>query len=327
MSLKSLFESVDPKGELFSEAVITGIEQALAARIDEKVQETTAILVLEHSANINQLNEAHALLVEQKLQEQDSEHAAVIESLVESIDKSHTEKLKEIADMIDKNYADKITTMKESMDVELKEKVSKVRKYFKDKHESNLVEAVSKYVDGIIDEVIPKSASVDKVKLERYENIYTDMRKRLLVTDSFVQGEVKEAVMEAKAALDDRDKKINELMTERTELDYKLQKMEAGKLLESKLVGMDDAQAAYLRKFFEHASHVTEITTKLNEAVSAYESTKRRERDILVEETKTKQPVVKSVIPSVVIPSAPRSAPVNTESDSLSVYIKKSLKH
>jgi hypothetical protein len=144
---------------------------------------------------------------------------------------------------------------------------------------------VSDYLDATLEESIPEKVVVDYHKLRKLEKLFENMRTQLLVTDEFVQSEVREAVMEAKGMLEDKDKKINDLLVEKVTMKKMLGKNEAESLLESKVKNMPMKKVAYLNTFFKNADKA-KIESKFNEACVAFDRQEKSERQKLVNESK-----------------------------------------
>jgi hypothetical protein len=209
------------------------------------------------------------------------------QSLAESASKYKTEleDTKKLMEAKDIEHAEKMKTIVEKVDKSFTKKLQEAINTMKDKNDMELAKKVSDYLDATLEESIPEKVVVDYHKLRKLEKLFENMRTQLLVTDEFVQSEVREAVMEAKGMLEDKDKKINDLLVEKVSMKKMLGKNEAESLLESKVKNMPMKKVAYLNTFFKNADKA-KIESKFNEACVAFDRQEKSERQKLVNESK-----------------------------------------
>lgn len=191
-------------------------------------------------------------------------------TLLEKMDTEHAEKMKTIVEKLDNSYAKK-----------LQEAINTL----KDKNDMNLARKISDYLDATLEESIPEKIVVDYHELRKLQKLFENLRTQLLVTDEFVQKEVREAVMEAKSMMESKDKQINELLVEKVTMKKMIGKNEAEALLESKVKNMPVKKVAYLNTFFKNADKA-KIESKFNEACEAFDRQEKSERQKLVNESK-----------------------------------------
>ena len=143
--------------------------------------------------------------------------------------------------------------------------------------------------------------AVNMAKVARYDEIFSEMRKLLVVSDEFVNSEIKEAVEDAKQQLDEKTDSINELMLEKIAMAKAIERLEAKSLLREETENMTAGEKAYITNFFENAN-VEEINSKLNEAVRAYDNDMTRKKEKLLSETKkTVIPVVQNEVEEIIL--------------------------
>jgi len=209
------------------------------------------------------------------------------QSLAESASKYKTEleQTKKLMEAKDIEHAEKMKTIVEKVDKSFTKKLQEAINTMKDKNDMELAKKVSDYLDATLEESIPEKVVVDYHKLRKLEKLFENMRTQLLVTDEFVQSEVREAVMEAKGMLEDKDNKINDLLVEKVTMKKMLGKNEAESLLESKVKNMPMKKVAYLNTFFKNADKA-KIESKFNEACVAFDRQEKSERQKLVNESK-----------------------------------------
>ncbi len=136
---------------------------------------------------------------------------------------------------------------------------------------------------------MPQDQLVDMAKLNRLEEAQKEMKNILCVNDEYIQEEVKEAILDGKAKLDEKDRQINELMEAKMNLKKSINENKSAELLESKLKHLDAKTASYLKARFEGSS-VEEITESFNSAKSAFAQTEAKRLD---EARKENQSVIK----------------------------------
>lgn len=276
--LKKKLNSLDPA--LFTEEV----QNQLVSIVESKIEEAkTAAFTEGFERATTTLDEDHADKLTAILEKIDTDHAEKLQKLVEQIDEDHTAKLQKLVESIDEDHTAKLQLTLEALDTDHTAKLEKVKAFYESKYETMMVEKISEYLDTYLEECAPAEAVVNTIKLNRLEEAVTAIKKVLVLSDDFVNSEISEAILEAKAEIDSRDKKINALMVEKIELTKKLKKDEAIKLLESKTSGMAPAKAAYVNKYFE-GSTIDEISAKLDEAVTAFEVDQRAKRSELMTE-------------------------------------------
>lgn len=288
--LKKICEKLDP--QIFTEEIQTELVKLVESKV--KLAEDTGFEkgYIEGKKLVESLDKDHTEKIQKLVESIDEDHAKKLEKMATKIDESHTEKMEKLVEAIDTDHTAKMEKLIESIDedhtAKLQEVIDTANKLVSEAKETKLnesVDALSKYLDTYLEEVIPASKIADTVKLTRLEETFNKMKEILVINDDFVQTEIKEAIEDAKQIIDNKDGKINELMVEKIELKQKVNKHEAEQLLESKLVKFAPAKKAYIKKFFKDAD-VKEISERLDEAVKAYDKEDALKHEMLVEKNK-----------------------------------------
>ena len=283
--LKQILESVDPAGEVFTEAAQTQFVELIEARVNEKVEDA-----------LTEQDTAHAEKLKTVLEHIDTDHAEKLEQVLEHIDADHTEKLETILEHIDTDHTEKLEQVLEHIDADHTEKLQEIIDHYETKlsegttvveADESLIEHVSEYLDHFIAESVPAQAVVKEARLDKLETIISEMRKTLLVTDEYVETEIAEAVEDAKTQIDTGKTELNEALNANIELKKQIKQLEAQSLLESKVRGYTESKKLYINKLFEGKS-ADEITQQLDEAVKAYDN-EINEKRRLIKEEKIKQ--------------------------------------
>jgi len=297
--LKQILEKVDPNFEIFTEAVQEEFVSLIESKIDQAKQAAFEVgneRLLEqdadHAQKLTALVEAidadHAEKLESLVEAIDSDHAAKLENLMEAIDTDHAEKLQNLVEAIDDDHTDKLQAMLEAIDADHVAKLKAVIKKYETETEDRIVEGVSDYLDTYIEESMPSNELADLAKLQRLEEAYTQIRKIVAVNDDFIQEEVKEAMIDAKIQLDEKQSKIDSLLAEKVQMRKEFRQFEAQQVLEEKTKDMPAKKRAYVRSFLKEATSSDEVLEMLVEAETAYDDGYRAEREQLITENADK---------------------------------------
>jgi hypothetical protein len=117
-----------------------------------------------------------------------------------------------------------------------------------------MVEKLDKYFDTYLEAVQPKEVVLDAAKLERLEKSIAAIKEILMISDDFVQGEVKQAVAEAKDMLDAKDAEINKLLIEMAEIRRSDKIKDAKTYLESRIEKASPKLRSFLEVTFKGAT-------------------------------------------------------------------------
>jgi hypothetical protein len=297
-----ILAKIDPEKKILTESVQTELVTLMEAK-DKQIKETAfteASKVMDKK--IAQLNEEHEAKIKTELEKQNSELTVKAKTLVESIDKKHVAKLEKFIEVNDKVKTEKLrkaikkidesnTTKLEMIVGKCKTKIEELKKMaVSDK----IVESVDGFLNEYIKEVLPAPAVVNEAKLNRLEKMYGQMREIVMVNDETFQTEVKEAILDAKKIIEEKEGEIDGLMFEKISLKKKLNKIEAERLLENKTQSLSPKTKAYLEVCFKDAD-VKEIEERFDEAVKAFKDEESKRRTKIVNESASKKKIVDPV--------------------------------
>lgn len=264
--LKQILEKLDPKKDILTESV----HNELIQMVEDKEK------VIKEEAFKRALN-----VTNKKIEELDEEYTKKTEVLINKIDQTHTNALKKLVEDIDKDHCTKLLKVKEF--------------YEKKNISEQVVDGISSFLDTYLTEVTPKAELVDQAKLKMLEKIVNSIKECVMVTDDVVQGEFKEAILDAKKQIDEKNKEIDNLMLEKVTLKQEINKIEVVKLLEDKTKNMAPKLKAYVEMFFKDADKKL-IEEKFDEAVKAFEDEEAKRREKIIAEAKSKKQIVNPVI-------------------------------
>ena len=232
------------------------------------------------------LKEYKEKIMEDALEAIDEDHSKKLEQVIEAIDEDHTEKLEQVLESIDEDHTEKLEQVIEAIDEDHTEKLRMVI----EKYENGLLEEVtakvSDFLDVYLEDTLPEDTVVDKVKLEQLEDIVENIRKAVVLSDIAMNEELKEAFLDGKQMLEDKEKEINQLMLEKIEISKKIKKMEADALLEDKCKNLSPKLVAYLETRFKD-SDKEEIEEQFVEAVKAFNEDEQLIREELQQQVQS----------------------------------------
>lgn len=288
--LKQMLAKLD--SEIFTESVQNELVQIVEEKVIAAKKQALEEAAVQHAKNIEELDEQYSKKLEELMEAVDEDHAKKLKDATDTLDEDHAKKLKELEDAIDEDHSkkmqdvidsldedhtDKLEKIVKAMDEQYAQKLQEIADAYEAKYETKMVEKLSDYLDTYLEECAPTNVIVDNVRLQKLEETVTQLKKVLHISEISLNDEVREAIIEAKSALDEKDKIINSLMTEKINLNKKFKQNEAKTLLEQKTKDMSPAKAAYINRFFNNAS-VEDINERLDEASRAYEKDRKNSR-------------------------------------------------
>ena len=252
----------------------------------------------DHTAKLSKFNEMvdenHGAMLEQVLDKIDGEHCGKLELVLEALDEKHAEMLRNVINAIDDDHT---------------EKLQKLHDVVTESKDEQLVDKLSMYLKTYLEEVSPTAGMVDAAKLERYTKMFESIKQLLFVNDDYVQTEIKEALEDAKAQIDESNKKVDALMFEKVALNEKLEDKKAKAVLEAKLAKSPAKMRAHCEATFKGAS-AEEIEEKFQTVIEAFEADEKERREQIIDESKTE-----GVKPAVVIADAAPAPTVQKKID------------
>lgn len=217
------------------------------------------------------------------LEAQDTLYADQLKTLVSTIDKDHTKKMKKLVEAVDRGNAQKL--------------VKVVNKYERDslveskKFKAQIVNTMSAYLD----EFLLESISVDDLK-QAVDNktaysVLEGLRKALSVDSVLMKESVKEAVMDGKNKLVEKETKLNDLSTRYNTLEKENESLKKNMFLESKVSGFNSDKKAFLKKAFTDKP-LAYIQENMDYAIRLFDK-KEKEKLVTIREEAISQRKVK----------------------------------
>jgi hypothetical protein len=285
--------------DLITEETLTAVHEAFEAAVNEKAEQRAELAV---EAATTKLDEDHAAKLESLIESIDTDHTAKLQKLVETIDFDHAQKLKAVLTKIDEDHTAKLEAVVGKYETTLKEEAESFR--------SRLVDEISNYMDLYLEKVVPTSQVNEAVENIRSRKVLDEIRKLVGINEEFINGEIKDALIDGKTTIDSLKKELNEALEANTVLNAKLNNAEAKILLEEKTKDMPESTKAYVSKLLrgkspeyiqENYQYVVEMFEKetseqvedAKEKVASriVEAVDRPETETLVEEAISRPPV------------------------------------
>jgi len=273
--------------DILTEESLKAITEAFEKKVDEKVN----------------------LAVESALIKQDEEYSAKLEKVLEAIDADHTDKLTKIVSKIDEAHAAKfehaLKTIDESHSAKLEKLVSRYEGALKneaDTFKKNIVENVSSYLELYIDKAIPAQQIQEATQNTRSRKIINEIKRLVSLDETFVNENVKEALMDGKRQIDEANEKAATAAKESALLLEKVAIIERDLLLEKKIANLPAPKKAYmLRMLGEKDSKF--INENFEYASDLYEKREEENLQVLKESTAPKTRGIDRVVTEDVKPA------------------------
>jgi hypothetical protein len=229
--------------DLITEETLTAVHEAFETAVNEKAEQRAHLAV---EAVTSKIDEDHAAKLEQLVESIDADHTAKLQKLVETIDFDHAVKLKKVLEKVDQDHTGKLQQVVEKYETALKEEAESFR--------ARLVDEISNYMDLYLEKVVPTQQVNEAVENIRSRKILDEVRKLVGINEEFVNGEIKDALIDGKNTIDSLKKELNEALEANTSLNSKLNNAEAKILLEEKTKDMPESTKAYVSKLLRGKS-------------------------------------------------------------------------
>lgn len=217
------------------------------------------------------------------LEAQDTLYADQLKTLVSTIDKDHTKKMKKLVEAVDRGNAQKL--------------VKVVNKYERDslveskKFKAQIVNTISAYLDEFLNESISVDDLRQAVDNKTAYNVLEGLRTALSVDSALMKESVKEAVMDGKNKLVEKETKLTDLSAKYNTLMEENESLKKNMFLESKLSGFNSDKKTFLKKAFTDKP-LTYIQENMDYAIRLFDK-KEKEKLVSIREEAISQRKVK----------------------------------
>ena len=260
--------------DLISEETLNELENTFQQAVEEKANEKIEL----ETENVRQkLDESYTEKLQTLIEKIDVDHSAKLKKLVEAIDTDHAVKLQKLVKGIDKKYTGMLKQVVEKYETQM----SAEAKSFQDR----LVEEVSNYLDLYIDKALPKEQISEAVENIRAANQIKQIRQIVGITEEFVDGEIKEALVDGKNTIESLRSELNSVLKENADLTLKKNKAEAFILLEKKTAELPSAKKNFINKLLGNKSPEY-IEENFSYVVDMFEKESQEEVELIKESVK-----------------------------------------
>jgi hypothetical protein len=248
--------------DLVTEETLTTVYEAFEQAVTEKAQQKAEQIAEEKlNEQTEKLQEKIDLEVEAALLKVDEDHSEKLQKLVESIDADHTAKLEKLIEAIDTDHTAKLQKVLKKIDESHTEMLQQVISKYETalateakEFQSNLVSEVSNYLDLYLTKTVPTEQISEAVNNIQARKTLDAIRGLVAIDESYIDGEVKEALQDGKKIIDSLKKELNEAVSVNTELNHKLNEVEANLLLEQKTKELPTSTKGYVTKLLKGKS-------------------------------------------------------------------------
>jgi len=312
--------------DLVTEETLTTVYEAFEQAVNEKATQKAEQISEEKLTEQNEkLQEKISLEVEAALLKVDEDHSEKLQKLVESIDADHTAKLQKLIEAIDTDHTAKLQKVLKKIDESHTEMLQKVidkyenalvaeAKEFRD----NMVSEVSNYLDLYLTKTVPTEQISEAVSNIQAKKTIDAIRDLVAIDENYIDGEVKEALQDGKKIIDSLKKELNEAVSTNTELNHKLNEVEANLLLEQKTKELPASAMKYVTKLLKGKS-AEYIQENFQYVVDMHERELSEKVETSKEENVTRRIVESTDRPVVEEPLENEVAPIIAESSSTKV--------
>lgn len=258
-------------GEVLTEETLASIESAFNTAVADKAKAEGKTLVE------TQVKERLTLEVENALARQDDEHAVKLEKLLEAIDADHVKKLKAVVGKIDENHSGKLTWLVKKYRKQMQTEASQLR--------DTLTTQISNYLDLYLEKTVPQDQISEAVQNIQARKMIDNIKKIISVDSSFVTEQIREALMDGKAKIDNLKKELDQTIQENVDLNQKAKGAEAARLLVEKTMDLPEDKKTYVKKVLAEKDPEY-ITENFDYVVEMFERDQQDEVELLREGAK-----------------------------------------
>jgi hypothetical protein len=223
--------------DLITEETLSTVHEAFEAAVNEKADQKAQ---LQTEAALIKIDEEHTEKLQQLVEAIDTDHSSKLSKLVEAIDFDHTQKLNKVLTKIDEDHTDKLQKIVEKYETTLNEEA----KTFQER----IVEEVSNYMDLYLEKTVPTKQINEAVENIKAQKMLNQIRQIVGINEDFINGEIKEALVDGKKTIDSLKKELNEALEANTELNSKFNQAHSALLLEQKIKDLPESAKGYVTK-------------------------------------------------------------------------------
>lgn len=224
------------------------------------------------------------IATEVALNEQDTAYSKELQNLITKLDEKHANQLDKVVEVINENHLAKLQNVQQLYENHYKKEFEKFK--------NNLLLTNKRFLEMYLNKVMPDDMISEAVTVRKQAKLISEM-KRMLDLDSASQNTaIKEGILEAGKIIKESKEQIQQLISEKTELENKIKINERDILLNQKLNSVEASKRDTLRKIFKDAD-----IEKINENFDYSSRLIDKQRKEFKEELKNKNISQKKFIP------------------------------
>ena len=233
--------------DLVTEETLTAVHEAFEQAVTEKATQKAEQIVEEKINEQNEkLQEKIELEVEAALLKVDEDHSEKLQKLIEAIDTDHTAKLQKVLKKVDESHTDMLQQVIDKHETAIVTEAKEFR--------DNMVNEVSSYLDLYLEKAVPSKQISEAVSNIQAKKTLDSIRELVAIDESYIDGEVKEALLDGKKIIDSLKNELNEAVSTNTKLNHKLNEVESNLLLEQKTKELPTSTRGYVTKLLKGKS-------------------------------------------------------------------------
>jgi hypothetical protein len=229
--------------DLITEETLSTVHEAFEKAVNEKADQKAQLQV---EAALLHVDDEHTAKLEKLVEAIDEDHSNKLQKLVEAIDFDHSQKLNKVLTKIDEDHTQKLQSIVEKYENTLNEEA----KTFQER----IVEEVSNYMDLYLEKTVPTNQINEAVENIKAQKLLNQIRQIVGINEDFVNGEIKEALVDGKKTIDSLKKELNEALGANTELNHKFNQVQSALLLEQKTKDLPESAKGYVTKLLRGKS-------------------------------------------------------------------------
>jgi len=229
--------------DLITEETLTAVHEAFDQAVNEKADQKAQ---LQTEAALLKIDEDHTEKLQKLVESIDEDHSQKLQKLVEAIDFDHAQKLNKVLTKIDEDHSEKLQAVVEKYETALQEEA----KTFQER----IVEEVSNYMDLYLEKTVPTKQINEAVENIKAQKLLNQIRQIVGINEDFINGEIKEALVDGKKTIDSLKKELNEALEANTELNSKFNQVHSALLLEQKTKDLSESAKGYVTKLLKGKS-------------------------------------------------------------------------
>lgn len=246
------------------------------------------------SAVTSKVNDRVNLEVGNALKQLDESHAQKLETLLDAIDTDHTQKLVAVLQKVDEDHSAKLKTVIRRYESILKEEAAKFRDGF--------VNEISNYLELYLDKVIPTTQIAEATQNSQARRMIDQIKKIVAVDESFINENVREALMDGKSTIDKLKSELNKTIQENVALNKYYSKAKTALILEKNTSSFPNEKREYVMRVLadKNPDYVKE---NFNYVVEMYNRDEQDDRQVIREQVQQAAVSNKVETPKLVLES------------------------